>query len=167
VRPVLQIELSGDPDEVMERLRSRLPDCPHCTGISVGRHAELFVPEEERRVWSPWLSVTARAASQGGAQVKGRFSPHAHVWTLYMFLAFGIGFAALVGATWGYAQWAMETAPWAWLSLPICALLGLGLYLVSITGQRLGSHQIEHLEHALEQLISEDPGGVRDPADTA
>jgi hypothetical protein len=103
------------------------------------------------------LSVTARAASGGGSHVKGRFSPHAHVWTLYMFLAFGIGFAALVGATWGYAQWAMEVAPWAWLSLPGCGALALGLYLVSLTGQRLGAHQIEHLEHALDQLISEDP----------
>jgi Na+-driven multidrug efflux pump len=79
-----------------------------------------------------------------------------------MFLAFGIGFAALVGATWGYAQWAMEVAPWAWLSLPVCAMLGLGLYLVSLTGQRLGAHQIEHLEHALAQLVSEEAEAADD-----
>jgi hypothetical protein len=140
----------------MSRLRDRLPGCPHCTGVSVGRHAELFVPEGERRVWSPWLSVTAEEAREAGSLVRGRFAPHPHVWTLYMFLAFGLGFALLVGVTWGYAQWAMGETPWALLSLPLGLVLGSGLYLVSLIGQRLGAEQIEHLESALHELVGKD-----------
>jgi hypothetical protein len=156
VRPRFELELADDPDGVMERLRERLPECPRCTGVSVGRHAELFVPETERRVWSPWLSVTAEAGSDGGSRIRGRFAPHPHVWTLYMFLAFGLGFSLLVGASWGYAQWAMDRIPWALLSLPIGCVLGVALYLVSLTGQRLGHDQIEHLEDALVELIGSD-----------
>ena len=56
---LVELELADDPDRVMEKLREKLPECPNCTGVSVGRHAELFVPEDQQRVWSPWLSVTA------------------------------------------------------------------------------------------------------------
>jgi hypothetical protein len=141
----------------MARLRGRLADCPRCTGVSVGRHAELFVPEGERRVWSPWLSVTTEGNQEGGSLVRGRFAPHPHVWTLYMFLAFGLGFGLLVGATWGYAQWAMGETPWALLSVPVGIALASGLYLLSLIGQRLGAEQIEHLESALHELVTEDP----------
>jgi hypothetical protein len=158
VRPRFELELADDPDRVMEKLREKLPECPRCTGVSVGRHAELFVPEEEQRVWSPWLSVTAGPASDGGARVRGRFAPHPHVWTLYMFLSFPLGFSLLVGVTWGYAQWAMDLTPWALLSLPLGIVFGGALYLVSLTGQRLGAEQIEHLEDALVELIGGDGG---------
>ena len=153
VRPRFELELADDPDRVMEKLREKLPECPNCTGVSVGRHAELFVPVGQQRVWSPWLSVTAEPAASGGARVRGRFAPHPHVWTLYMFLSFALGFALLVGVTWGYAQWAMDQTPWALLSLPLAIVLGGALYLVSLTGQKLGRDQIEHLEDALVELI--------------
>ena len=156
VRPRFELELADDPDRVMERLREKLPECPRCTGVSVGRHAELFVPEDEQRVWSPWLSITAEDGADGGSKVRGRFAPHPHVWTLYMFLSFALGFALLVGTTWGYAQWAMDRTPWALLSLPLGLVLGTGLYLVSLTGQRLGHEQIEHLEDALVELVGDD-----------
>jgi len=153
VRPRFELELAEDPDRVMAKLREKLPECPRCTGVSVGRHAELFVPEDEQRVWSPWLSVTTEAAPDGGARVRGRFAPHPHVWTLYMFLAFALGFSLLVGVTWGYAQWAMGQPPWALLCLPLGIVLGGALYLVSLAGQKLGHEQIEHLEEALVELL--------------
>jgi hypothetical protein len=154
IRPRFELELAENPDRVMEGLRSRLDECPRCTGVSVGRHAELFVPEDEQRVWSPWLSVTAESTGAGGARVRGRFAPHPHVWTFYMFLAFGLGFSLLVGVTWGYAQWAMDRTPWALLSLPLGIIFGVALYFVSLTGQSLGAEQMEHLEEALVELIA-------------
>ena len=153
IRPRIELELADDPDSVMAKLRERLAECPRCTGVSVGRHAELFVPEAEQRLWSPWLSVTVDDAPGGGAQLRGRFAPHPHVWTLYMFLAFALGFALLVGVAWGYAQRAMDTAPWALLSVPVGLALGVALYLVSLVGQRLGHDQIERLEDALVELV--------------
>ena len=139
----------------MEKVRDRLSTCPDCTGVSVGRHAELFVADEVRRVWSPWLSLTAERSSNGSV-LQGRFAPHPGVWTLYLFLAFGLGFALLVGTTWGYAQWAIERTPWALLSVPLVLLFGSGLYLASIVGQRLGAEQMVELRATLEELISND-----------
>ena len=139
----------------MEQVRDRLSTCPDCTGVSVGRHAELFVADEVRRVWSPWLSITAERGSNGSV-LRGRFAPHPGIWTLYLFLAFGLGFALLVGTTWGYAQWAIERSPWALLCVPLVLLFGSGLYLASIVGQRLGAEQMVELRAVLEELISDD-----------
>jgi hypothetical protein len=75
------------------------------------------------------------------------------VWTLYLFLAFALGFALLVGTTWGYAQWATDRPPWALASVPIIIVLGLFLYLASQVGQKLGGEQMDHLRSALDELI--------------
>ncbi len=152
IRPTFEIAVDLDPETVMENLRRRLPQCPRCTGMSLGPHAELFVPESERRVWSPWLSVTARE-SDHGTTVRGRFAPHPSVWTLYLFLAFGLGFALLVGLTWGYAQWAMDTVPWALGSAPLVLALALALYGISLIGQRLSASQMVQLRSALDELL--------------
>jgi len=153
IRPTFEIEIGLDPAIVMENLRQRLPRCPRCTGMSVGLHAELFVPESERRVWSPWLSVTARASDRG-TTMRGRFAPHPSIWTLYLFLAFGLGFSLLVGLTWGYAQWAMESTPWALASAVLVFALASALYGISLLGQRLGASQMVQLHTALEDLVS-------------
>lgn len=156
IRPTFELGIDLDPETVMEGLRRRLPRCPLCTGVSVGCHAELFVPEQERRVWSPWLSVTARGTDRGTI-VRGRFAPLPSIWTLYLFLAFGLGFSLLVGLTWGYAQWAMETTPWALASAALVIALASALYGVSLLGQRLGASQMVQLRAALEDLVSPHP----------
>jgi hypothetical protein len=152
IRPTFAIDVDLDPASVMDQLRMRLPHCPRCTGMSVGRHAELFVPEKERRIWSPWLSVTAYEADRGSV-VRGRFSPHPSIWTLYLFLAFGMAFALLVGLAWGYAQWATETAPWALASVPLVLAAAIALYAISLAGQKLSASQMVQLRTALGELI--------------
>jgi hypothetical protein len=152
VRPRFEIETDLDADALMERVRERLPQCPRCTGVSVGHHAELFVPDSDRRLWSPWLSVTADPHGSGSL-LRGRFAPHPNIWTLYLFLAFGLGFALLVGTTWGYAQWATERTPWALASVPIVLVLGALLYYASQVGQKLGAEQMDHLREALGELV--------------
>ena len=152
VRPRFEVENDLDADAIMERVRKRLPECPHCTGMSVGRHAELFVPDAERRLWSPWLSITANERDSGSV-VRGRFAPHPNIWTLYLFLAFGLGFALLVGTTWGYAQWATEKTPWALMSVPLVIVFGALLYFASQVGQRLGAEQMDYLRDAVDELV--------------
>ena len=153
VRPDFEIESELDPESLMDRLRSRLATCPRCTGMSVGRHAELFVPESEQRIWSPWLSVTAREDHERTI-LRGRFAPHPSIWTLYLFLAFALGFTLLVGLSWGYAQWATETTPWALGSIPLVLVSAAGLYGISLLGQRLSASQMKHLRTTLYELIA-------------
>ena len=139
----------------MDRLRERLPDCPRCTGVSVGRHAELFVPDDRRRFFSPWLSVTADIDGDG-SRVRGRFGPHPSLWTGYMLLFFALGCGVLLATTWGYAQWALSHPPQALWGAAVGVVLAALLYLVSFVGQRLGQDQMHDLHVGLETLLGDE-----------
>ncbi len=123
--------------------------------MSVGLHAELSVLEEDRRLWSPHLSVTAEG-NEDASRLRVRIGPHPSVWTWYMFCAFGLCFSLLVGMSFGYAQWTLGDNPWALLSLPLCVICGVVLYVSSLIGQRLGGSQIDGLTHALNELSRRD-----------
>ena len=149
VRPKIELRLADPPEQVAERLRRGLAESSCCEGVSVGRHAEIFVPEAERRVWSPWLSITVEPWDDGGSRVRGRFGPHPNLWTLYMFCAFALVFAGFGSLVWGMAQWALGGQPWALSGILLSAFAGAVLYGSSVLGQRLGSEQMR----AQHQLV--------------
>ncbi len=151
IRPHFDLAFQETPGAVMARLRQRLPECPNCTGVSKGNHAELFVPQQEQKIWSPWLSVTAEIEDDQTI-LKGRFAPHPSVWTWYLFCSFGLAFGLMVGLALAYAQWATEATPWGLIAIPICLLIGALLVVASQVGQRLGTDQMRHLGAALSEL---------------
>ena len=70
-----------------------------------------------------------------------------------MFLWFALGFAMLVGASWGYAQWATDSRPWALLSLPVAAVGAAALVVTSLVGQRLGRQQMVELRGVVFDVV--------------
>jgi hypothetical protein len=138
----------------MDTLRERLKgmDYHECTQ-SKGRCAYFFVDEEERRLWSPHLSVQVEARKEGSL-LRGRFGPHPEVWTLFLFLYAGVGFLATVGLMLGFVQWQSGMDPWglwgAWIGVPGLAVL----YGISATGQRLSAHQMEELRRRIDALVA-------------
>ena len=152
VRPRFELEIGCDPDRLMEGLRDHLPNCPNCTGVSVGRHAELFVPEADQRLWSPWLSVTADEADEG-AVLRGRFAPHPNGGELIPSLQFGLGFALLVGTTWDHSRVKRICSYLKKNFNGVLSVLGVALYVASQIGQRLGAEQMTQLRAPLEELI--------------
>ena len=155
IRPTFEVDTDLSCADAMSRLRRAItgPEA-RATGCTATHHAELYVSEAARRPWSPWLSLELEALS-AGCRVRGRFSPHPHVWTLYMFCWFALGFSVLVGASWGYAQWVTEVHPWALLCLPIAMLGAAGLFVASLVGQRLGRHQMVELRQVVFDVLSE------------
>ena len=157
IRPTFEIETPWSVAEAMKRLRTSITG-PVATavGCTTSQHAELYVPDAERHPWSPWLSIELEETPTG-CRVRGRFSPHPHVWTLYMFGWFALAFAALVGSSWGYAQWATDARPWALISIPAAVVGASVLYAVSFIGQRLGAHQMVGLRSVVFEALAESP----------
>jgi len=163
IRPTFELEIDLSPADAMNRLRRAIsgPEA-RASGCTATHHAELYVSEAARRPWSPWLSLELEALSTG-CLVRGRFSPHPHVWTLYMFCWFALGFAVLVGGSWGYAQWATDVAPWALVSLPVATAAAAGLVAASLVGQRLGQHQMVELRQLVFDVLSDSVRTVTTP----
>lgn len=153
MRPTFEIGLPIKPDDAVAQMRAQLRDEFRACTTSAGRCVDLFVPDAERHYWSPHLSVQIEEA-ESGSRLHARFGPHPDVWTMFVFLYALVGFAALIGVGWAYAQWLSERAPWALLTLPAAALAAALLYLASRVGQRLGSDQMRALRTRLEGLIA-------------
>lgn len=140
----------------MSRIRSRIDEgkgTRRC--MSRGSCAELFPDDDDRHVWSPYLSVQAEPGDEGGTRLHARFAPYPEIWTFFMFV-YGIAwFFVLFGGTFGYVQWASNEPAWGlwgvWLGLPTV----VGLHVASAVGQRLGEAQMVELKERLETLLPE------------
>lgn len=161
LRPTFTRRFSMVREEAVAALRARLAETPDLTGRwrGKGRWAELYLPEDERRLWSPYLSVRFDTEEEG-CTLFGRFAPHPEVWTFFMFLYGLVAFLALFGGTLGYVQWASDEAAWGFWAVYLgVPLLGL-LHLASHAGARLGQAQMmrlkEELDRALEALAVEE-----------
>lgn len=164
LRPTFTVPLTLERGEAIERIREGLAaSVPASRWLGKGRWAELHVPGDEERMWSPHLSVRLddldahhRAAGQpeGTRSVLfARFAPRPEVWTGFVFLYAVISFLALLGGIFGYVQWASGESAWGlwavWIGLPLLALLHIG----SRVGQRWSHDQMVELKSILDPVI--------------
>jgi hypothetical protein len=155
IRPTFSVRLAPDADTAMAEIRERL-EVGEYEGCfrSKGRCADLFVREEDRRLWSPYLSVQVEPRGEGSL-LRGRFGPHPELWTLYMFAYAAVGFLTVMGLMLGFVQWQSGMDPWGFRGA-LAGGPGLALlYVVSATGQRLGAHQMEELKGRIDSLVAE------------
>lgn len=153
-RPTFTVPLELGREDAIERIRENLASRDELQGRwrGKGRWAEIHVPEHERKIWSPHLSLRVDHA-ETGCTLFGRFAPDAEVWTFFMFIYIGVAFLVLFGATFGYVQWASDESAWGlwavWIGVPILALL----HIASAVGQRLGNDQMHDLREILDDVL--------------
>ena len=165
LRPTFTVSLALPRDEAVAAIRARFTATPEMAGRwrGKGSWAELYLPESERRIWSPYLSIRVDQR-RAGSSLFGRFAPHPEVWTFFMFLYFLVAFLILFGATLGYVQWASNEAAWGlwsvWIGAPVLALI----HVASAVGARLGQEQMRRLRRELDELLAGSPrlGAVPD-----
>ncbi len=154
LRPTFTSLLDRPRQAAVEEIRRRLVSRDDLAGRwrGKGRWFDLFVPEAERRLWSPYLSV--RLDEEGErSSAYGRFGPHPEVWTFFMFLYFLVAFLVLFGGTFGYVQWASDESAWAlwmvWIGVPVLLLI----HAASFVGSRLGQAQMRELKAVLDGVL--------------
>lgn len=152
-RPSFRIRLSLPRDEAIKLLRSRVGQVvPANNWLGKGRWCEIHLPAGERRLWTPHLSLRLDHESDGSSLFV-RYAPRPEVWTLFVFGYAAVAFLVLLGAVFGYVQWASDEAAWGlwavWIGVPLLA----ALHLVSWVGQRLSAGQIDRLAGQLERVL--------------
>jgi len=165
LRPTFTIPLALEREEAIERIRAGLAESvPANRWLGKGRWAEIHVPGEERRIWSPYLSVRLdefdahhRAAGQpeGTRSVLfARFAPRPEVWTGFVFLYSVVAFLALLGGILAYVQWASDESPWGLWALGVGVPFLGSLHLVSWLGQRRSHAQMLELRSVLDPVVA-------------
>ena len=107
-RPAVRCATLASVSEVMEAFRQVAEAPGHTLGVRLaGTTVELHTSEDERRFWSPWLSLQA-VELDGVTLVQGRFGPHPHIWTGFVFTYAVLGLFAFMASMYGWAQIVLE-----------------------------------------------------------
>lgn len=118
----------------------------------VGRHLDVTVVKEDRRRFSPCLSLEFEEAAGGVVRVRGLIGPHPNVWTFYALAAIALVSLFCVALIAAYAQHSVGQRPTVLYGAGVVGVLIVGLYGASQVGRRLASGQTRALMGMLEEI---------------
>lgn len=155
MQPTFRVRVPGSISEATARLQSAAASDAHGPHADAGGSCLDFrVAPEERRLWSPHLSVQL-TPTDDGVVLFGRFAPRPEVWTFVMMLYFAAAFVAICGLVYGLVQVLLGATPWALAAIPAGLVVVLSLHVISLTGQRLSADQMEALRGRLDHVVRE------------
>jgi len=155
MRPRFEMKVECGIEDVMDRMQARLSaDAQSIEGSFTRRHGVLMMPEARRRFWSPHLGLSLEEVADG-VWIRGRFSPHPHVWTAFMFV-YGILFMfGVSGIVYAAVELSLGRSPWALLVPVACAALAGFVYGAAFIGQGLGAEEMYELRRFLDDCVDE------------
>ena len=168
MRPRFAFQLPVERETWLGALRKLLDEEPEvCKGQVFRKHAVIEVRDDARSFWSPYLNLEVED-EPGGSAIRGRFSPHPHVWTLFMAIYILLTILALGGLVYGIVQLTLGESPWGVFIMPGAAALFGFVYGATLIGQGLGAEQMYVMrsivdratEHAVADRISIPPATV-------
>lgn len=165
MRPRFAIEVPIPVEDAVLLIREGLETSAYSAAtMAAGSWAEFLVPADQRKIWSPRLSVHVEPHSEGSI-IRARFSPRPDIWTGIMFLYFLMATIILFGTTLGYVQWASNEPAWGFWAIPAGILVIVGLHGASLVGQRLGQDQMRELRDRFEAVVDRQFGdqAIRSP----
>lgn len=152
-RPRFELFRSEEPAVLLDRVKAALKGHPEVRGLVLPpRRIELTVPDTDRRLWSPQLTVDV-TPHEGGSRIWARFGPDPHVWTLYVALYAVAVFGAFVCLAFGISQWVAGGSPWVLYLSPLSVVLAGLVYGAAYVGQGLGSDQMYRVRVFLEESL--------------
>lgn len=159
MRPRFEVQLPVERVEWLDALRRLLEsDAGSLRGQVFRKHAVVEMRDQERTFWSPYLDLEVDDEPDG-LVIRGRFSPHPHVWTLFMAVYILLAIVALGGLSYGIVQHTLGQAPWSLLIVPAAAALFGFVYGATLIGQGLGAEQM----YLMRSLVDRACAAVLDP----
>jgi hypothetical protein len=162
MRPRFKLQLPVERDRWLGALRALLDSGSESVrGQVFSRHAVVQMRDGERTFWSPYLNLEVEDEPDGSA-IRGRFSPHPNVWTMFMGIYLLLAIAALAGFSYGIVQLTLGESPWAFLIVPLSAAVFGFVYGATLIGQGLGAEQMYLMRSLVDQACVDalnDPRG--------
>lgn len=151
MRPRFEFQLPVDGKRWLAHLQLLLDEPPEeLRGQVFRKHAVIQLSEQSRTFWSPYLNLEVEDEPDGSA-VRGRFSPHPNVWTMFMGVYILLAFGALGGLSYGIVQLTLGQSPWAFLIVPAAIALFGFVYGATLIGQGLSAEQMYVMRRLIDQ----------------
>ena len=164
MRPRFEIQLPVDRERWLDALRSLLlNDAGSLRGQVFRKHAVVQMRDEERTFWSPYLNLEVEDEPDGSA-IRGRFSPHPNVWTMFMGVYILLAIVALGAISYGIVQYTLGQSPWAFAIAPAAVAMFGFVYGATLIGQGLGAEQMYAMRSLIDRACVD---ALRAPVDHA
>jgi len=147
MRPRFQVLLSLGRDEALEILEKGFEqESQNWIGKMRGNHAQIMIPTEKQKFWSPSMSLEfVETETEGVTKVYALLGPSPAVWTGFMAGYTALIFLFFVCSTLGYSQWSLKKSPWGFYMLPVICLMFFCWYALSWFGKRLAREQMDDI----------------------
>ncbi len=151
MRPRFELQLPIARETWLEALRSALQDdAGSLRGQVFRKHAVIEMRDGVRTFWSPYLNLEVEDEPDGSV-IRGRFSPHPHVWTMFMAVYILLAIIALGGLSYGMVQYTLGQSPWSLLIAPAAVALFGFVYGATLIGQGLGAEQMYTMRSLIDR----------------
>jgi hypothetical protein len=152
LRPRFQVKTTTEKEVVLNSF-SKHPKKPFIVKQS-GDHVFIRFDEEHTNFWSPQLHLEVLEDSATESSIHGLFGPNPNLWTLFMFLHFGIATVFIIFGIWGYSNWSLQE-PYN-LHVAVCifmVILWFGLYAFGRIGKSQGKEQMQLLHRFMNDVL--------------
>jgi hypothetical protein len=152
MRPRFEFQLPVTRERWLGELRAQLKrDADTLGGQVFRKHAVVEMRDNKRTLWSPYLNLEVEDEPDGSV-VRGRFSPHPNVWTMFMAVYVLLALVALGGLSYGLVQYTLGQPPWSLLVAPAAVALFGFVYGATLIGQGLGAEQIYTMRSLIDRV---------------
>ena len=155
LRPRFKMEFEENEEQLIEKFKDNLnnEECKYCSKIVDG-HIVIDVPKEENHFWSPQLNIEVEKIDDEKSIVKGLFGPKPTVWTLFMFIHFGVGVAFIGFSIMWYVKYMIkEDTTFAMVMVIALPVFWFILYFIGRIGKKTGHKQMDELHKFMMKTL--------------
>lgn len=154
LKPRFQIDFNMNADILISKISEEIAAEEKYKTKLVDHHLVIDIPEKDNHFWSPQLHLEIEELTNETSKIKGLFGPKPQVWTLFMFVHFGVAVTFFVFAVIAYSNFSLDRVS----ALPIVMLVVLPivwitLYLLGRLGKSTGEPQMKELKNFTKSLL--------------
>lgn len=120
----------------------------------IDHHVIIDIPKDESHFWSPQLHLEIEQDYDGKTMVRGLFGPKPQVWSLFIFIHFGVGVAFLGFLTLWYVRHSLnESVVFPIVMVVVLPILWSVLYFLGRIGKSKGNPQMQELYEYMKKTL--------------
>ncbi len=158
IRPRFKLLSKNNTDkQVLEKLKTALPQQNNIMGKLKGTHVFLSIPEQDQHFWSPSMEIVVERIeeNENHTSIRCLIGPKQTVWMMVMFFYISIAVVTLFGGMYGLVKWNMgHETNLLWL-IPGGIVLEALVFIATKWGQEKGRDQMLYLVSFLYHAIDD------------
>jgi len=155
LRPRFKLQLDHSSEWALEALENAGKGTSQFVITRIDDRVFIKIPKDKQHFWSPQLDLQIWDEEEEGiTNLRGLFGPKPAVWTLFMFLHFGVAGLFISFGIWAYSNASLDQ-PYA-VQLLALFLLALGwfvLYFAGRMGKSAGKKEMQAQYRFMKQTL--------------